>query len=96
MPKDVIDLPVMGRAAALQSVNEDARTVEVVWTTGSQVRRYSWMRDEEFDEELVVEPSALRLERMNSGAPFLESHNAYSLRSVLGVVVEGSVSDRGG
>lgn len=36
MPKDVIDLPVMGRAAALQSVNEDARTVEVVWTTGSQ------------------------------------------------------------
>jgi hypothetical protein len=96
MPKDVIDLPVMGRAAALQSVNEDARTVEVVWTTGSQVRRYSWMRDEEFDEELVVEPSALRLERMNSGAPFLESHNAYSLRSVLGVVVEGSVRIEGG
>jgi len=96
MPKDVIDLPVMGRAASLQSVNEDARTVEVVWTTGSQVRRYSWMRDEEFDEELVVEPSALRLERMNSGAPFLESHNAYSLRSVLGVVVEGSVRIEGG
>ena len=91
MPKDVIDLPVIGRAASLQSVNEDARTVEVVWTTGSQVRRYSWMRDEEFDEELVVEPSALRLERMNSGAPFLESHRNYSLSAVLGVVVEGSV-----
>ena len=58
MPKDVIDLPVMGRAAALQSVDEEARTVEVVWTTGSQVRRYSWMRDEEFDEELVVELEA--------------------------------------
>ena len=96
MPKDVIDLPVMGRAASLQSVNEDARTVEVVWTTGSQVRRYSWMRDEEFDEELVVEPSALRLERMNSGAPFLESHRSYSLSSVLGVVVEGSVRIEGG
>ena len=96
MPKDVIDLPVMGRAASLQSVNEDARTVEVVWTTGSQVRRYSWMRDEEFDEELVVEPSALRLERMNSGAPFLESHRSYELRSVLGVVVEGSVRIEGG
>jgi phage head maturation protease len=91
MPKDVIDLPVIGRAATLQSVNEDARTVDVVWTTGSRVARYSWARDEEFDEELVVDPTAMRLERLNNGAPFLNSHSSYSLRSVLGVVVDGSV-----
>lgn len=90
MPENVIDLPLIGRAATLQSVNEDARTFEVVWTTGAQVRRYSWMRDEEFDEELAVDAAAVRLERLNSGAPFLESHNGYRLQSVLGVVVEGS------
>ena len=96
MPKDTIDLPVIGRAAAVQSIDEQARTFEVVWTTGAQVRRYSWMRDEEFDEDLVVDPSAMRLERLNSGAPFLESHRAYSLSGVLGVVEEGSVRIEGG
>ena len=96
MPKDVIDLPVIGRAATLQSADPEARTVEVIWTTGARVARYSWARDEEFDEELVVDASAMRLERMNTGAPFLNSHNAWSLDAVLGVVVEGSVRIEGG
>ena len=41
MPKDRIDLPVLGRAAQLRadSADEAARTVEVVWTTGATVRR---------------------------------------------------------
>ena len=49
--EDILDLPVIGRAGTLQSVDETARTFEVLWTTGAQVRRYSWSRDEEFDEE---------------------------------------------
>ena len=96
MPRDTIDLPVIGRAATLQSVDPETRTFDVVWTTGSMVRRYSWMRDEEFDEELVVDPGAMRLERLNGGAPFLESHRSYALSGVLGVVVDGSVRIEGG
>lgn len=96
MPKDVIDLPVIGRAATLQSIDAEARTVEVLWTTGARVARYSWARDEEFDEELVVDAKAMRLDRMNAGAPFLESHRSYSLDAVLGVVVDGSVRIEGG
>ena len=96
MPRDTIDLPVIGRAATLQSVDPEARTFDVVWTTGSMVRRYSWMRDEEFDEELVVDKGSTRLERLNGGAPFLESHRSHSLSSVLGVVVDGSVRLEGG
>lgn len=92
MPKDhVIDLPVIGRAGSLRSVDEAARSFEVLWTTGAQVRRYSWGRDEEFDEELVVSQNAMRMERLNGGAPFLNSHSAYDLRSILGVVEEGSI-----
>ena len=92
MPEDqIVDLPVIGRAGSLQSVDETARTFEVLWTTGAQVRRYSWARDEEFDEELVVSPNAMRLDRLNGGAPFLNSHASRSLRSILGVVEEGSI-----
>ena len=92
MPEDqIIDLPVIGRAGSLRSVDEAARTSEVLWTTGAQVRRYSWARDEEFDEELLVTPGAMRLERLNGGAPFLNSHASWSLRSILGVVEEGSI-----
>ena len=42
------------------------------------------------DEELSLDGSAVRLDRLNSGAPFLNSHDAWSLDSVLGVVVDGS------
>lgn len=92
MPNDqTIDLPVIGRAGSLRSVDETTRSFEVLWTTGAQVRRYSWARDEEFDEELVVSPNAMRLDRLNGGAPFLNSHASYSLRSILGVVEDGSI-----
>ncbi|MBB4207886.1 prohead protease/major capsid protein fusion protein [Roseinatronobacter bogoriensis] len=88
--------PMVTRAASIARSDDKQRTVDVVWTTGARVARYSWARDEEFDEELVVEPSALRLERLNSGAPFLDTHRSYGLDSILGVVVEGSVRIEGG
>lgn len=78
------------------TIDTAARTFDVVWTTGARVRRYSWARDEEFDEELAVEPSAIRTERLNSGAPFLDSHRSSGLSSILGVVVEGSIRIEGG
>lgn len=91
MPKDVIDLPVASRAASVrpESINEAARTAEIVWTTGSTVRRWSWT-DGEIDEELSISGNAVRLERLNGGAPFLNSHDSNALSSVLGVVVDGS------
>ncbi|MFT4015215.1 MAG: peptidase U35 [Paracoccus sp. (in: a-proteobacteria)] len=94
--EEILDLPVIGRAGTLQSVDETARTFEVLWTTGAQVRRYSWARDEEFDEELVVSANAMRLDRLNSGAPFLNSHSSWSLSSILGVVEDGSIRIEGG
>jgi len=97
--KDQAERPALqtrGASVAPATVDEKGRTVEVLWTTGARVARYSWARDEEFDEELVVEPSVIRLDRLNAGAPFLESHRSHSLDGVLGVVVEGSVRIEGG
>lgn len=96
MTTDTLDLPVIGRAGTLQSVDEASRTFDVLWTTGAQVRRYSWSRDEEFDEELVVSPNAMRMDRLNAGAPFLNSHSSWSLRDILGVVEDGSIRIEGG
>lgn len=97
MARDVVDLPVMGRAAFVraESIDETARTVEIVWTTGAIARRWSW-EDGQVDEELIVTPEAVRLDRLNNGAPFLNSHNAYQLEAVLGVIVDGSVRIEGG
>lgn len=94
-------LPLMGRAAEVRqdSIDQEARTVEVVWTTGAVVQRTRWEGWDdriEYDEELVVSPNAVRLDRLNSGAPFLDSHASYRLANVLGSVVPGSVRIEGG
>jgi HK97 family phage prohead protease len=101
MPPDTLLLHVIGRAASVRadSIDVVARTVEIVWTTGATVQRRRWEGwDEirEYDEELIVTPTAVRLERMNGGAPFLASHDGWSLRSVLGAIEPGSVRIEGG
>ncbi|PZX03193.1 prohead protease/major capsid protein fusion protein [Celeribacter halophilus] len=101
MPKDMMDLPVIGRAASVrpESINRDERTIEVVWTTGATVQRVRWEGWDdriEYDETLEVTPEALRLDRLNAGGPFLNSHRGYGLESVLGSVVPGSVRIEGG
>lgn len=102
MAKDdagTLAVPMMARAAEVAGVDTDARTIDVIWTTGARVQRARWEGWDdrvEYDEELVVEPGAIRLERLNAGAPFLDTHDGYSLRSVLGSVVPGSVRISGG
>mgnify|MGYP007083440211 CR=1 FL=1 len=65
--------------------NADDGTVEIVWSTGAQVRRFDWM-DGPYIEELSLDPSHVRLGRLNNGAPVLKDHNAHSIDSVIGVV----------
>ncbi|RUX02522.1 MAG: peptidase [Mesorhizobium sp.] len=88
---ETIDLPVQRRNAAVRaaSYSETENTIEIVWTTGAKVRRVSWL-DGAYDEELEVTPEAVRLERLNAGAPFLNTHASYDLADVIGSVVPGS------
>ncbi len=89
--EDLIELPRRARPAEVraQSFDEKANTVELVWTTGATVRRCSWI-DGPYDEELVVGTKNVRLERLNGGAPFLNSHESWDLAGVLGSVVPKS------
>ncbi len=86
-----IDLPPLTRAADLLPASIDAaeRTIDVVWSTGARVRRHPFFGDP-FDEELAMDPRAVRLDRLNAGAPLLKVHDASVLDSVIGSVVPGS------
>lgn len=92
-----VQLPLQGRAAELraESFDDDANTVELVWTTGAAVRRYSY-RDGPYLETLDVTPKAVRLDRLNAGAPFLNTHSSYDLGDIIGSVVPGSARVAGG
>lgn len=70
------------------SINEDRRTVEVVFTKGARVRRTSFF-DGPFFEELGLERENVRMGRLQNKAPFLDSHGfgeKRGVRNVLGVV----------
>ena len=86
-----IELPAMRRSAELapNSVDNDARTVEVIWSAGARVRRASFF-GEPYDEELSLDPAHVRLDRLNAGAPFLKVHEVDTLDAVIGSVVPGS------
>lgn len=69
-------------------------TVEVIFTTGAGVVRYDW--DGAYVETLDVTSAAVRLDRLNAGAPFLNTHQSGDISRVLGSVVPGSARIQGG
>jgi phage head maturation protease len=84
-----VELPRMSRAASVlpNTLDEEARTVDVVWTTGAAVLRGYFDR---YWEELSLDTKHVRLKRLNNGAPLLNTHDGSSVASVIGVVVAGS------
>lgn len=73
------------------SLNDEARTVDVVWTTGARVKRFDWF-DGPFWEELSTDPKHVRMGRLESGrAPVLLQHNAYNPDAHQGVVERASI-----
>jgi len=78
-------LPLQTRLARIErAATAETDTIEVVWSTGAEVRRYDWWEEREVLEELDL--SGADLSRLNSGAPVLDSHNAHALSNVIGVV----------
>lgn len=68
-----------------ETFNSTDLTIELTWTTGAQVKRFSY-RLGDFTEELSVDESSIRLERLNLGAPVLNNHNNTELADQIGVV----------
>lgn len=94
---EALPLQVRRQTITEGSVDAEARTVTLVFTTGATVRRCryeGWDTVVPFDETLVVSKAAIDLSRMNAGAPVLDSHSTYTTFSQVGVVerawIEGS------
>lgn len=90
MPQTV-SLPQHMRAASVRanSFDESDNTIDVVFTTGADVLRCDWL-DGEYIERLETGPDNVRLDRLNAGAAFLDTHNAFELAAMIGSVVPGS------
>jgi hypothetical protein len=85
------DLAIRRAAIAPASLDAEARTAEVVWSTGARVLRSPFF-GEPFYEELSLQPGHVRLERLRSGrAPVLDGHNGWDSRAVIGVVDDAHV-----
>jgi hypothetical protein len=80
----------MRGAFAPSSVDVEARTVDIVWSTGARVMRGLF---EQFWEELSLDPRHVRMERLKSGAPLLAAHNGFELGGVIGVVEDARIEN---
>lgn len=98
------DLPPLTLRAAFvpSSVNTEKRTVDVTWSTGARVlRRFDAAMDiwHRFYEELSLDPTHVRLARLNNSAPFCDGHPLKfgdpRTVHVRGVIVPGSAKANG-
>src|SRR5678809_1155506 len=85
-----IEIPPLCLRAEVASINDALRTVDVVFSTGAAVDRMDFWTGKRYREVLSLKPGAVRLDRLNSGAPLLDSHSAFSVADILGTVVRGS------
>jgi len=90
---DVITLITRRASFAPRSVNVDARTVDVIWSTGAPVKRRDL--DGNYIERLSLDPKAVDLSRL-IGASVLDAHRRTAVRDVLGTVRDAAVTGKEG
>lgn len=91
------DIPALSLRADVvpSTVNEEARSVELIFSTGAAVERIDWWTGKRFIEKLSLKPESVRLDRLNSGGPLLDAHNAWTVADQIGAVVPGSAKITG-
>lgn len=92
MPTKTIEIAEQHRALAVNpaSLDEKKRTVDVVFATETPVLTRNYQISERNDgliyEILSCDPAHVRMDRLKSGAPVLDSHGRYSIKDQIGVV----------
>jgi hypothetical protein len=87
------DLFVRRAELAPASADREARTVDVVWSSGAPVRRRGL--NGSYLERLSLDPGAVDLSRL-IGASVLDAHRQTAVRDVLGTVRDARVDGRRG
>jgi len=79
--------------AQISRVDAARRTIDLVFLSGSRIRRMNFMTGEIYYFEFEITPEGADLERLNNGAPVLDSHQQFSLEHVIGVVERAWLQD---
>jgi HK97 family phage prohead protease len=92
-------MPSLLRAEILtvapSAINLEARTVDVIASTGACVLRYDWWESEYYEEELSLDPAHCKLGRLQGGASVLNSHGTWDLSDVIGSTVRAWIENAG-
>lgn len=80
------EAPRLEARFAPATFNAETRTVELSWGRGVAVERYDWTTEQRYTEVLTMDPGAVDLARLQTGAPLLDTHARWSVDSVLGAV----------
>lgn len=90
-----LKLPVMqGRAlVSPDSLNEEDRSVELIFSTGERGLRQPFL-DDPYYEELEISPDAIRTERLDKGLSVIDSHRVYEgIDGVFGITGEYTIAN---
>ena len=90
---DTMELLTRRATLAPATVDAEARTVEVIWSTGAPVRRRDMAG--QYIERLSLAPEAVDLSRLQ-GASVLDAHRQTAVRDVLGSVRSAVVDGKRG
>jgi hypothetical protein len=90
---DTVTLLTRRADLAPASADRDARTVEVIWSTGAPVRRRDMTG--QYIERLSLAPESVDLSRLQ-GASVLDAHRQSAVRDVLGSVQSATVDGQRG
>lgn len=94
MPATTAELPLAALQMEVRQVTRaepeagdqaPAARFELVFTTGAAVRRYDYANGRYYLEQLAVSDDAINLDRLQRGAPLLNSHWAWTLEDQIGV-----------
>lgn len=90
---DTLELRTRRATLAPATADPEARTVEVIWSTGAPVRRRDMAG--QYIERLSLAPDAVDLSRLE-GASVLDAHRQTAVRDVLGSVRSAAVDGKRG
>jgi len=95
MSKKQIQIGSLSRAFGFipNSLKPEERAIDFIWTTGERVLRNDFF-DGPFYEELEVSEKAIRMDRLNNGAPLLNTHQQDDLNKLMGSMVRAWI-DKG-
>jgi hypothetical protein len=96
MPLASLQMAVRGVTRAADgdaSAQTPAARFELVFTTGAPVKRYDYINGRYYMERLEVTPEAINLDRLERGAPLLNTHWSWDLESQIGVVEQPSIEN---